>query len=448
MAIPVSSEGFVVVGTPIGCDSFVRSTLFVWLKEAKDRWFSRLQDFALSNWNHLQPSFQLLRFCGSFKFDHVFRVIHPRISIPVAKEFDRTIDGTILDLLHQEAYWDSSSEDTISHALQQAHLPLQNGGLGIRHRTSICVFAYFSSVLLCFDSTNIQHSPKQFYSVTSGVRHFLDSLIPQVSEKFNSVIEELIPSNLELPDSLMRNSARGARKRGIQRLFSQSIDAHNVFMFADSLAEPETPWQDHARFLDLQSKCAPLAFCAIPAAPLLTFSNNEFRAMVDIRLGLPPQPDIFCHRCPPVVIDLPGETPEDKKKRLDKFRLDQFNHHALASCRKVNKAERVQIRHDRVKMVINSFLRNKCSIDSVLEFSFKLPQPETTPSELNQHQLPQSAPIPRSSNVSARIPNVRDTQRVDMVIQHPPAALSSKPLLLDTTIIYPAKPSLKSSLWA
>ena len=130
--IPSSSEGFVLLGAPIGSTSFCRSVVAERVEKIKS---------LISLLPSLEDSQSEFAPCVSLpKFLIALRTSAPEVLLPVCQQFDSVIFDALSNLI---------GGSVTSWARLKASLPIRLGGLGLRQAGVHCAAIFISSVHAC-----------------------------------------------------------------------------------------------------------------------------------------------------------------------------------------------------------------------------------------------------------------------------------------------------------
>jgi hypothetical protein len=147
LALPVERRGLMVLGTPLGHDTYVARRL----QEIRAEHASLLR--ALRELPELQSSWLLLSLCACPRSSYYLRALPPSQSVVFAAEHDEAILATLWSLLDHPA---ANEEDT-SKARALAHLPYRLGGLGLRSAARLAQAAYWASWADCLPMIHRRH---------------------------------------------------------------------------------------------------------------------------------------------------------------------------------------------------------------------------------------------------------------------------------------------------
>ena len=129
--MPVTAEGFEVVGCPVGLDTFVETNSKA-LVDRYPNFYPRL-----SNVN-LQHALLLLRFCGGMPMvTWACRTTPPRLFKSAAVSFDAKVSDLLAKLLNKPRVAESKGRA----------IPFRQGGLALRFCEEVSPLAYFASLI-------------------------------------------------------------------------------------------------------------------------------------------------------------------------------------------------------------------------------------------------------------------------------------------------------------
>ena len=147
-------QGLVLLGAPIGSDTFIASHLRAQLTDLQ-----RHVDRALLL-RSVQDTFHILEKCIIPKQTHILRMLPPHATWSFAASFDRCIEGAFdrLCMLPEGTVYHTE------HARHQLHLPRREGGLGLLSADLIRTAAFFSSVattsaIVAHLQADLEHPP-------------------------------------------------------------------------------------------------------------------------------------------------------------------------------------------------------------------------------------------------------------------------------------------------
>ena len=266
---PASSQGFELLGAPIGNDHFMETSL----NKRVDR-IAEITD-KLHLVDDPQAEFCLLRSCLSLpKFDYAARTTHPDLHSAPMNRFDSLIReslGSVVGHCLDDKQW------------EQASLPVSMGGMGLRRAALHSSASYSSSVALSFPLVSDILSPIAYrpYKIDLAL--------------------EILNSNLEEPVSFQ------SLKEMPKKQVSHAIDSllqRRILASASSI-------QDRVRLSGVGKSRAGDFLNVVPSPGLgNSLHPREFRCAALYRLGAPIfEKDAPCPAC---------NRPSDK-----------FGHHAI-----------------------------------------------------------------------------------------------------------------------
>ena len=285
---PASSQGFELLGAPIGNGSFVESSL----NKRVDRIAEITDNLHLVD--DPQAEFCLLRSCLSLpKFEYAARTTHPDFHATSMNRFDGLIReslGSVIGHCLDDKQW------------EQASLPVSMGGMGLRRAALHSSASYSSSVALSFPLVSDILSP-----------------IAYRPYQIDLALEIL---NSKLDDPLTFQSLKEMPKKQVSHAIDSRLQRH--------ILESASSLHDRVRLSGVGKSRAGAFLNVIPSPGLgLSVHSREFRCAVLYRLGAPIfEKDAPCPAC--------GR------------HSDKFGHHAIVCA--VN-GERIS-RHDELCKVL------------------------------------------------------------------------------------------------
>ena len=133
-ALPRDRQGFLVLGTPLGTDEYVASTLAA-RRETQQRLLTRIPDVP-----DLQAAWLLLHFCAAPRANYLLRNAPPALTAQFAADHDAAVATCLGSLVH-------CGDHMAATATQASQLALGFGGLGLRSAAADAQAAYWASWL-------------------------------------------------------------------------------------------------------------------------------------------------------------------------------------------------------------------------------------------------------------------------------------------------------------
>ena len=261
--VSFSSSGIVILGCPVGIDSFVKSTCQEIVAKEKE-FLTRLKQL-----KNMQSASLLLRYCGTGRISHLLRSIAPSLLHSAARFHDENISACLQSLIGCEL------RET---QVLQAQLRLSQGGLGLSSAQVTSHCAYLASWASTFDQ--LPSRLLQFRSDSLGLS--FEPTPAFMSGEVNSVHEFLCNNCPEVAklyptwESVLLKPAKLQKK--LSHLLSRE-DYGNLMAAVDQRSK--------ARILSASSSEAGVWLDTIPAERQLSFTNAEFQTAVALRLGVP-----------------------------------------------------------------------------------------------------------------------------------------------------------------
>ncbi len=267
-SIPVTSDGTVILGTPIGRDDFIFASCDDTAKSG-----SQLCD-KLVDLGDVQSAMLLLRYCHVPRLNHLARTVSPALLLPAARIHDSLTRKTFTLLMGYENIGDKP--------WAQASLPIRVGGFGMTPLVSLSQCAFVSSWA---------HSIKELPNYFSSLNQILHNVVhgdhgdPQRGS-IAQALREAVPSDKQLED-MLRNKSKLQRKL-TQDLASTAITDMIMISSCD---------REAARLRSLQGKGAGAWINTIPTSQKLALESRDFRLAACMRLGLSMPFKGYIQRC-------------------------------------------------------------------------------------------------------------------------------------------------------
>ena len=264
---PVTSDGTIILGTPVGKPEFVRSQCADIAKGGKEL----CRELALLN--NRQISMLILRHCHVPRLNYLARQVFPRDLELAAVIHDKMTRSSFVDIIGFNHLNDT--------AWKQATLKLKNGGFGLTQIGQISHAAFVSS--WC---QSMKELPSRFLCMTDLVDYLTSS-----KEKSGSIGSEVISSFSDLPP--LSKSADNdedfqtlddiiAYPKKLQHRLCTEINEINV---SELIAQAPSD-KDAARLRSLQGRGAGDWLDAIPTSDRHALKTNDFSIASYLRLGL------------------------------------------------------------------------------------------------------------------------------------------------------------------
>jgi hypothetical protein len=147
LGIKQSSQGIVILGTPVGSEHFIRNHL---RKEVDDvlevlRKISRAAELGRTNsvWATSQGLYHLTRDCANQLLRHLLRTVEPTLTIDEFKTVDDATMSTVLDIFDI-----MESDELVSDVIRsRIRLPGSLGGLGVTAYVTAAPCAYLGCIM-------------------------------------------------------------------------------------------------------------------------------------------------------------------------------------------------------------------------------------------------------------------------------------------------------------
>ena len=250
--VPVTCEGSVFLGTPIGSASFVESSC------SKIAQSGSLLCDQLTKLDDPQSATLLLRHCHVPRLDHLARTVRPSILAQAASFHDSMTQNTFSLVL---------GHDSADLPWEQVSLPVRLGGFGLLSLSTTSRPAFVASWI---------HSVVELPLRFPGLIPIIDNLIQRPSGLIGKSLSKSLPPDKVLSDFL-------ARPKKLQHRLS-----HELYTFqACELIEHSPTARDTSRLLSLQGKGAGAWLNASPTSQGFALRPCDFRLASLVRLGLP-----------------------------------------------------------------------------------------------------------------------------------------------------------------
>ena len=260
-----------MLGTPIGPEPFLQLQLAPTLGKLSR--FCR----AVLHLRDPQVALMLLRqSLGICRVTHILRTVDTTLIFTALEALDDMYLNVLRSLISDELTPDS---------WEQAGLPTRHGGLGLTHCLSVAPLAYVASVLTFSDKCLDLKLPQAARLPSAALRNVCNLLSPTLCPAVAVLLQAV--SNTQMP---LQHCNPEATSQKWWSSFVHSKCSRELLSRASA--------RDRVR---LQSLSAPLSgswLTALPSSQLgLSFSPQEFQALMKWRLGLPIIP-IGQHQCP------------------------------------------------------------------------------------------------------------------------------------------------------
>ena len=268
--IPTSTSGSVVLGSPVGTTSFVRSFCLSAAESGED-FCSRI-----CNLDDSQSSVLLLRHCHSTRLNHLARTVPVSLLIPAAQKHDRTSCQTFRNIL--------GTEDLSPALWNQISLPVKKGGFGVSPLERVSPAAFLAGWA---------HTCQSLLDRFPGSGSLLSSL-SDPSESDGQIVHDLDEAAAMIPPLLLsdedpkpvsyaRHELLLADARKLQHRLSNAIAQKNTTALLASVVSDK----DSARLQSLQGPYAGAWLDSIPSSRKFALSSPEFNLASCMRLGIP-----------------------------------------------------------------------------------------------------------------------------------------------------------------
>ena len=253
-AIPVVSDGTIVLGAPIGKREYVSAASSQYAESG------RLLCEQLMKLGEVQSAMLLLRFCHVPRMNHLARLVCPDRLQAAAEVHDKISRETFTHVLGYSHLTDSS--------WMQATLPVRFGGFSMSPCLSTSRFAFLSSWV-----HTLVHLPIRYPDLKSALDLLVNSNGVEESIAFSLMqagsdgtdITEMIQVPTKLQQRLTRQHAKEKTSAMIEKAPSQ---------------------RDAARLRSIQGKGAGAWLNAMPTSNKLALVSRDFRLAACLRLGL------------------------------------------------------------------------------------------------------------------------------------------------------------------
>ena len=251
--VPVSNEGALFLGSPIGTASFVTSscTTIAQSKISLCNQLTKLDD--------VQSAMLLLRCCHVPSLNHLARTVQPDLLVPASTIHDSKTKETFSELLGYDMIADKF--------WLQASLPIRLGGFGMIPLLSVRQPAFVASW-----ANVITNLPFRF----PDLRPLIDTLLSSSSSPISEALAQSVPPGKHISDYL-------SSVEKVQHQLS-SVAATSK---AQNLLDNFPTARDAAHLRSSKGKGAGAWLNAIPTLEVFALSSCEFRLASFLRLGLP-----------------------------------------------------------------------------------------------------------------------------------------------------------------
>ena len=300
---PEEDRGLVVLGVPVGHRAFVQK----WLADkgqSHAQFLSRIpvvQD--------AQSAWLLLLMCAGPRAHHILRNLPPSEVTQFCEDHDNRLRECLSHILSVEV------PDGVASEVVQ--LPFREGGLGLRSAARLAPAAYWASWADCLSQVYARapHVCAQLLEELEGppsraqcVREAQDAATLLASEGMEVPVWSRFPvADFRAPQPV--DPEVGEWTHGWQFHASVARDT----LFATSVHLPPLSTDHRALRASQRGPCASRHFSCLPTCPETTFSAEEFRTLLLVRLHLPLHLDARFCKC--------GEL------------LDVYGHHRSACSR-------------------------------------------------------------------------------------------------------------------
>jgi hypothetical protein len=278
--------GLVVLGTPVGTEEFIKSSLKEKLSKIENDLSSLL---SFNGGSHRK--FTLLQQSFSKKINHLLRTINPHIT----HEFTSSFDDLILNSLNEIC---NLSTPVNSNAATQAKLPITMSGLGLGNNSLIKHAAFLASESICYDTlltliNNFKHSEDFDNSLTllnERINQYktekhqsitVDPLDLRLSTSYGAAAANICSKHIIIPEDLHALS----KDSKLQNYLSTHLyrSEFNTLITSNSTNEKAC-----SRLISCSQYGSGIHFTACPKSNTWSIcSDDEFNISISLRLGLP-----------------------------------------------------------------------------------------------------------------------------------------------------------------
>ena len=293
-----ADNGVTVVGTPIGCDDYVRGA--VQSKVVEQQSFTR----AIMALPSSQVSWLLFLYCAVPRVNHLLRTIPPGQASAIAAQHDQLIAHAFSELLGLSPGSDTDAAHGVSRDVweRQARLPLTLGGCGLRSSARTSPAAFWASLADCLPVLSRRYpqfaaqlvasldqqtaQPGDPRTLIGGANEAARFLRDQGFEAMPSW--DLLCGGVLPPDEDGDEAGPDEDRRGWQGRASRVLEKaeHESLLVALAGTTRQGPLPGRARLRSCSGPHAGAWLATIPSTDALRLSNPEFLCALRRRLGL------------------------------------------------------------------------------------------------------------------------------------------------------------------
>ena len=293
-----ADNGVTVVGTPIGCDEYVRGA--VQSKVVEQQSFTR----AIMALPSSQVSWLLFLYCAVPRVNHLLRTIPPGQASAIAAQHDQLIAHAFSELLGLSPGSDTDAAHGVSRDVweRQARLPLTLGGCGLRSSARTSPAAFWASLADCLPVLSRRYpqfaaqlvasldqqtaQPGDPRTLIGGANEAARFLRDQGFEAMPSW--DLLCGGVLPPDEDGDEAGPDEDRRGWQGRASRVLEKaeHESLLVALAGTTRQGPLPGRARLRSCSGPHAGAWLATIPSTDALRLSNPEFLCALRRRLGL------------------------------------------------------------------------------------------------------------------------------------------------------------------
>ena len=288
LVVPITLEGLMVVGAPVGTDTFV-------LEKTRERLFGSYSaglDF-LAHLEDPQSAYKLLRDSYLQRASFLSRVSNPKLCADLFKEYDQFMWSITTGFLQLDGLNLADDSPSLISAKEQAFMPVRLGGLGLRSLHIHSPSAYLAATIEAGGLLEFLPEAVTFFSSVSNLLHLRSSNSsnppPSPPPPTSPLREALVDAYFELPRVVqvrVPEFTSGTLKS--QHLLSHLLDDYRFASFRR--AQPLDA--SKARLLSVSGHGAGAWLNATPNSPSKILAPGRFISAVCKLLNLP-QPYIL-----------------------------------------------------------------------------------------------------------------------------------------------------------
>jgi hypothetical protein len=198
LVVPITLEGLMVVGAPVGTDTFV-------LEKTRERLFGSYSaglDF-LAHLEDPQSAYKLLRDSYLQRASFLSRVSNPKLCADLFKEYDQFMWSITTGFLQLDGLNLADDSPSLISAKEQAFMPVRLGGLGLRSLHIHSPSAYLAATIEAGGLLEFLPETVTFFSSVSNLLHLRSSNSsnppPSPPPPTSPLREALVDAYFELP---------------------------------------------------------------------------------------------------------------------------------------------------------------------------------------------------------------------------------------------------------